>query len=333
MNLKQMIDRSEEYDTHKADQVERVDAVRFVPSGIALPDSLFGGAVEYGFTDWALGQVCNKLGPPPTHYIKQCPGWLRAANFEHWRKDLIEQDAEKKWLVRSYDNDCRALLSNEYSTLANTSMLKWADEYTSTLNGGPTHVRPYLDADTMHLKMIFRTQDFGNGKGEWGFGIYLGNGEIGNRRVRALPLIQRHSCDNSIIITEGGTTIVHRFKSEHFIEASVKQGILEGLRMSVEQIDAVWKAAVDEIEDLDKVLAKLCKQKGWDDDTKNRILMGTEGESTVLGAINGISYAAHQQDDPELAVDMETFAGSILVDRNSLFGQATRKIREEITVR
>jgi len=100
----------------------------------------------------------------------------------------------------------------------------------------------------------------------------------------------------------------------------------------VEQIDAVWKAAVDEIEDLGTVLAKLCKQKGWDDDTKNRILMGTEGESTVLGAINGISYAAHQQDDPELAVDMETFAGSILVDRNSLFGQATRNIREEITV-
>jgi hypothetical protein len=238
-------------------------------------------------------------------------------NLEWWRQGLEES---KKWFIRLYGDKCRAILSQEYCPVGNEQMLEWLQEYTA---GYGKLIQSWLDPDTLHIKVIFANQSYGSRKGgTYGFGVYVGNGEIGNRRVRVLPLIQRSACANSIIIAEGGYTQVHRFRTPLMVEAHIREALMDSLRVATERIDDLWKAAMDELPDFTTVVANLCKAKGLSPEVKDKVLLGSEGAQTRLGVINGLTWAAHEQPDVELRIDMETLAGGILVNRDTLFGRA-----------
>jgi len=48
--------------------------------------------------------------------------------------------------------------------------------------------------------------------------------------------------------------------------------------------------------------------------------MGSEGQETRMGLVNGISFAAHHLGSADDANRMEALAGAILVNPDSLFG-------------
>jgi hypothetical protein len=84
------------------------------------------------------------------------------------------------------------------------------------------------------------------------------------------------------------------------------------------------------------VIAGLCKQYGWGEDTKTRIAVGTEGRETRFGLINGITWAAHEVKNADEQSDYEIIGGSILLAPDSVFHNAAyagRREREEVRVR
>ena len=176
-------------------------------------------------------------------------------------------------------------------------------------------IRPWVDADTLHLKICVADDQGGN----YGIGAYVGNGETGNRAIRVAPFIQRHACTNSIIWVEGGWEQRHYRVTPAFIFGAIKEKLGQAIGMATELLEHLVRAEMDKIDDFGVMVERLCKEKGLNQGTRDLVLMGSERAQTRLGLVNGLSYAAHQVGDPELAIDLESMAGAILVGRNSLF--------------
>ena len=90
-------------------------------------------------------------------------------------------------------------------------------------------------------------------------------------------------------------------------------------------------AEEEQIPDFEAVLSGLARQHGWAQPVHSAVLIGTEGNTTRAGIVNGITYAAHRAvEHPNDQVDMEILGGAILTAPDSLFTQAARAHRREM---
>jgi hypothetical protein len=271
--------------------------------------------------DWAFRQMCAKLGPAvygkgsnkglPAEYLQAIPADLRATVLNRH----VKVDLGKTWMARGYDGDCRAILSGDYARVSNAAVLEAVQaiiEKEAHNFPGLQWVRPSVTRDDLNLKIVWHTP----GNGNYGIGTYIGNGETGNRKYRVLPMIQRHSCTNSLIFDqemEGGVVGIHR-GSVKTIMTLIKASLVNVFHLSAEAMDRIIEAEATELPDLAEVMAGIGRKFGWDEAILNHALMGTENQNTVAGLANGISFAAHAAvEDPNQQVDMETLAGSVLL--------------------
>ena len=308
-------------DEGKSDETVFTDTTFFhgETADIVLPNTLFRGALEsYPLTPWALSQACQKVGTIPVRYARECPGWLLAENLNHWRKQLPE---DRKWFLRFNNGECRGILSDRYSPLANSELAQYLlDQF----GDGYDIVRPYYDADTLHLKFITMADPDDDA---YAYGVYVGNGEVGNRSLTVAGFVQRHSCTNSIVLTDNRWRVTHvnKTKSEYLL--TVRSWVAEAMQLSMDQRERLAEAALEEVEDFSKVVERLCKQNGLTNEAKDNVLMGSEGQKTTMGLVNGLSWAAHQQEDPELQIDLESLAGKYL-----RYGLQGVEVRQPVTI-
>jgi len=320
MQLVDMIEKSRNLDEGKQDMTTVRSGVVYgeMDGRLALSvDSGFIGMSPYmPMQRRAVIHACGRLSAPPTHYIADvCPPELAAYNMNHWQQTPIKRD--QKWFIRSIKGDgglqeVRACLSEFYSPIANTELLEMVQDFTTGMGGEV--IRGYVDADTLHLKMILFDDETSN----YGFGFYLGNGEVGNRALRVSPLVQRHSCTNSIVVA-GDTYYQKHFRvSPARLRGDIKDELGKALRTAPETLETIVKAEMDAIPDLRDVVAGICKNKGFSEHLIGDILIGTEGRKTRMGLVNGLSYAAHAaaEVDQESRIDMEFFAGAVLQATN-----------------
>lgn len=90
-------------------------------------------------------------------------------------------------------------------------------------------------------------------------------------------------------------------------------------------MNEVAQAMIDDLPDFSDIVSRFTDRKNLGEDIQNNILIGSERQTTRMGLINGITWAAQQQPDHELMVDMQSWAGSILVDKESIFGRAAKR--------
>lgn len=339
--LDNLISESQEYDTHKADYSGYAKDFRFgdYDSFMYPPASVFGSPPPLEPTDWAWNQIFTKLGPAvfgkgsgkslPADYLLAVDPDVRSYNLNR----ALGNANGKEWFVRTYDNRARAVLSQDYATLPNTEVLTTIK---SLLEGeldrfpGVHAYNPFVSADDLSVKIIWKDiPNAGNGGG-FGIGTYFGNGEIGNRKFKGLPLIKRNSCDNSTIVdTERhGFSFVHRGSARSMV-VQLKAMIGDLFRSSAEIVNQMLVAEEDRIDDLATVMSGLAKMNGWDDNFKAQAFIGTEGMNSRAGLVAGISYAAQSLEDPLAQADAEIYSGSILVAPGTLFDRARAYARKE----
>lgn len=253
------------------------------------------------------------------------------------------------WMVRMDGNRVRAVLDGHYPRTWNTKMLEAIIEVLDSedrLGGGFTLDRPYVTADDLHLRGWWDQDD--RGSGNFRVGFYFGNGEIGNRKTVALPMIQRHSCQNSIIATDisvltddkAGVEFTH---SGRLTADAIMIGVLSQMPIilgaSAVLIDRMMKAEAEALPSFTQILDGLAIQYGWNAMQKDLFSVGTEGERTVGAVVNGLTYLAQHagfSEDKVVAYQMD--AGDFLTnpDRKSvtdrLIAQAVagKKIRERV---
>ena len=340
--LQAMLAKSQEFDGHKADYINPAQIHHFNEDArLTVQTQWMNSQVSVApleLTENALRQLCSKLAPSvfgkasgkglPFDYIQAIAPNLRAALFnEHLTR------ASGDWMVRAYDDKARAVLSGHYAAINNTELLDVLEQIV-TSSSAPSSMTKTSEVtpDTLNARIIFRdvtkTDRDGGSKGDWGVGVYIGNGETGNRRLRVLPLIQRHSCQNSIIVDsgKGAVEFVHR-GSVSTKRVLVRSAMAEVFPWAAKLLDKMIAAEEQFIPDFAEVLDGLAEQYHWDEETKIKVAMGTEGKETRAGLVNGITFAAKEQKDPDSIADMEILGGGILVAPDSVFSKAVRVAR------
>lgn len=325
--IKQLFEQSSQQDLHKHDHIAFASQLEFGEDGrLRVPRTFAGEIQPLEPTEWAWGQLFSKLGPTvfgrgshktlPSDYLLAIPRDLLATNL-----NTHLQKTNRKWMVRAYDNRARAVLDHRYPTIQNTELLEIIN---TMLDDNAANfpdlkvVRPSVSPDDLNIKTVWKDIQGRN----YGIGVYVGNGEVGNRRLRVLPLIQRHSCTNSIISdTENGLSLVHRGSSAA-MRVQLKAAFSNIFHASAELVERMIEAEEERIPDFADVIQGLSVQYGWSEDVTSSVLIGTENQQTRAGIVNGISWAAHDAvQDANGQADLEVLAGRILVSPNSLFSR------------
>lgn len=338
--LEQLLDKSLAYDSKKSDYTFPKEEVFFdgdcnivVPTGgwDAILEGNGGGSTRLPLTDWALSQVCDKLGPPPASYMRNCPPELRARNLEHWRTNPTKDG--RPWFIREYEGKCRAILSDAYTPIPNSRYLK---ALIDVVEDTPYEIsRPYVDPDRMFVRLCVQTSNLSNlgpdekGKGgNYGIGFQSSNGETGGHMLYLRPYTKRISCDNSIIYDDERLEIKHIHHTPSFVFGAIKEWAGKALRIAQDRLDKIVEAELERIPSFGSVVAKLAENNKWNDDTKNLIMIGCEGNQSRMGLVNGISYAGRwlEDADPEESLALELFSGAVLMNEKNFVTQLAANV-------
>jgi hypothetical protein len=289
----------------------------------AITGSLTNKESTFELTDWSLSQVCNKLGPTPLAYMRACPPNLRATNLNHWLANPHNNGGD--WFIRTDGERVRAVLSTQYTPIANTQVLQSAVDVIGDVKHRLS--RPVVTPDYMNLTILVNENGGHGPDGNYGIGARITNGETGNRAVRVDPVIKRDSCDNSIAITDGGWEQRHVHVSPAFIFGAIKEKLGMAVRLSVEALDAIVRAEAINIPNFGDVVDELARDKGLTEATADLIKVGSEGALNRMGIVNGLSFAAKEVDDHDLTYELENLAGAILVQGDNVFAQRVMEVQ------
>ncbi len=339
MNVQNLLEMSVEQDGHKSDyNTHPTRGISFDQNSVMQVTA--GGLWETSTValqpnDWAWRQMFSKLSASvygkgvnktlPADYLLALRPDLRA----HVLNDHLHNYPNGEWFIRAYDDTCRAILSNQYASIPNTELLAILDKITNETKA-PSHLTKSssVTPDSLNVRIIWKDvqrPDNGRGNGGWGIGVAITNGETGQRKLRGMPLLQRHSCDNSIIVDTN--TMGFEFSHRGSVTTKmlvVKSAMQEILPFSANLLETMIAADEQHIPDFTDVLNGLAIQYGWDEKTCTAVACGTEGRDTRAAIVNGVTFAAHSIESPDERMDMEILGGKILVAPDSIFGQAAR---------
>jgi hypothetical protein len=339
--LQTLIERSEEYDQLKADYSEKAryfhfdEQARIVPPGVAGFSSL-----PLTVSDHALTQICAKLGPAvfgkgsqkslPRDYLQAIAPDLRAENLNRH----IANTNGNSWMVRAYKETARAVLAGDYpggrdinGDFDNTQYLKivqsFLDEIDHSKFPGLKIARSSVTEDDLNIRIIWKNDPRGGAGRGYGLGTAIINGETGLRKLKIPSLIQRHSCENSIVVDADGESFafIHR-GSFAALRTQFKAAIGKALQIGANALDKMLAAEEEQIPDFYNVLEGLAEKHNWPREIAMTVAEGTEGQHTRAGIVNGVTWAAHTIfDDPNDQMEMETLGGQLLYAPANLFTQ------------
>lgn len=305
--------------------------------------------LNYTLTDHAWSQLGGRLGPIlfgsgkarsiPNPWMVASAGHKDSAvrgAFAGYMNTLVA-NYPKPWLIRTYKDQCRAILTNRYAIIDNVELLRIAakslDIQTTSMNleqveFGYTRMNPdWLVLDAI-LKGI-NPNDLDDPGGElgdimggnpYGLGVRIKNNEIGSGSLSVATLLKRSSCNNSIVIADTA------YKARHIglrtaLLNDVTVAIGQAMMLGVEAMSQFMKARTLAIPNFHFRVDELIKEMGWSTETGHALRSGTEGQETMYGMINGISAAAQTIENPETRESAEELAGSLLVNPVKTFGR------------
>lgn len=284
-----------------------------------------------------FGQMCGKLGKEVMKAIpnkKQVPSdFLLYAVDPDIRAELmkrfVSQMGEEKWFIRTYEDHVRSVLSEGYGVFDNHEILETlldmvnAPENEDLRNRGQV-VRSFVTPDELHVKVIVPNVHRSDKGGPYGVGFYVGNGETGNVTIRFYPVIQRHSCTNSIITERDGFREFHKgdIATKRIL---FKSNMLNAFGNSGDTLKRMLVAEEEKLPSFTDILIGMAKEHGWSEKERMTVMQGTEGQQTRAGIVNGVTYAAHKlHGTSERAIDMEILGGRLLDAKGTIFDRAAR---------
>jgi hypothetical protein len=256
--------------------------------------------------------------------------------------DLLPQIESKGLLIRTEAKNIRAILTDRYGIVDNSQVLNAVREIlVATGDQMPdlTIVKSSVDRDRLDMRIVFKNPKITNpelapqgetrrgdiGNRPYGFGVYVGNEETGRGGMSVKTLAQRNGCTNSIIIESKENIQLRHLGETQVLLGRLQQSFADILPIGAQVLNRIYEVTNKALPNLADVLNGLSKSYGWDDDAQSQILIGTEGQETVMGLVNGVSFAASKIEDSAKRVEMEIQAGAILTANDSLFARAAQQ--------
>ena len=257
--------------------------------------------------------------------------------------DLLPQVESKGLLIRAHGKDIRAVLTDKYGVVDNTAVMTGIREIlveTAKDLQDLRIVNSVVDRDRLDLRVVFSEPKTNNpndptAQGEtrrhdprggqpYGLGAFVTNEETGRGGLAVKALVWRGQCTNSIIVNTAQTVNLRHIGQTNVLLGRMQQAFADALPVAAQTLNRVYEVSNKALPNLTDVLSGLAKQYNWSEETSKQVLIGTEGQETVLGLVNGVSYAASKLETSADQVEMETQAGAILVAPESLFARAAR---------
>lgn len=327
----EMLDSSTKFDGEKQDFSSHENTFRFddkcqLEATHKLMRVAQGG---YTMTKHAVSQLASKLGqvafPRTSKSLPTDALMAWQAMFPAETAALLNRHLEKKsdMYLRTYGTSARAILSTQYVDFPNTRLLQMVNDalpLAETSLGQIGNVQMgkafcVVTPDYLHARISLA--NVMTDEGEYRLGVYIGNDEVGNGRLRVLPGIQRTSCQNSLAFDyDTGLSLIHR--GIQSLNANiVAAAILNSFKIGMENLNVLLKAREIEVPKIEDEITKLAKQYNWSLGIQNAVVFGTEGNGTLFGLVNGITYAAHEKmDNDDSRISLELLAGKVLIERS-----------------
>lgn len=303
--------------------------------GLGIAPQGNGGDNEYPLTENALSQVLEKLSPAGKNYLASLPPHLLAKNLNYLLGELAQNPSNRRsdgWLVRVYNDKVRAVLSSKhYYPFLNSQLLQATVDVMGNDGMALPHnlVRPVVTHDQMYLKVIFRENkgnDGGTNEGNnYGFGFCMVSEETGNGRVGLYPVIQRHSCTNSIVMQEGGWGLTHSQvmakdkQSQGFIFSMVRESIANVLKFSAEKRTQIHMAQYENVAfSFQAMVTGIASRYGLTLEQQSMFSTETEyrgGTVNAMHIVNGLSGMAKHIEEAK-QFDFEQLAGELFLHPN-----------------
>lgn len=288
------------------------------------------GMGYYGITDYAHGQIANKLGIPKKYYDKiRCISGLRSYNVNSWMTMKNEEQ-----FVRILDGNIRAFLSNRFRPIDNAFIFK---AFEPTLLEHPearikatclTEKRMYIQVIFPSIQQVIDVGDIVQA------GVTLSNSEVGAGAVDIKSMVWRLKCKNGMI----GSSVMRKYHvgrrmgseegdydvfQDDTIKAELKayQKKLRDLfhkaiseSILAEQVDQMRLAKEDRIEKPMTFTQNITKHMDFSFKDSEAVLsnMTEEGQLNRYGFANGTSYLAHKTENRDMQYDYEKKAHVIL---------------------
>ena len=282
-------------------------------------------------TEYALGQLCNKLGIPSA-YMQRClnagktfyeddePNVFNALavhNLSTW----TNQYKGSSVLVRNYQDKVRGVLSSRYSICDTPTIL---DVIGDSLPVDDYKIKGYyLSPERFHLRLVGDKLDIPNE--DLFSGIQIDSSDVGRSTLVVHYMIYKQVCTNGLVVSRGDGIL---FKQKHL--SIDPQTFKSGLSASLENIPTLnkWaKITIEEAMTKDEVdfdhlssdqmkdlIDKVKSLTSFDDKTcKETIeLMRTNYTPNRWGMINAITEIA-QNYTLERRLELEKIAGGVLI--------------------
>lgn len=265
------------------------------------------------------------------------------AQFAIILNDLLPQIESKGLIVRTEAKAIRAILTDKYGIVDNTQVLNSIREV--LMQSAPDLkdlriVNSVIDRDRLDLRVVFSEPKVKNPEvapqGDtrrndprdnrpYGLGVFVSNEETGRGGLNVKALIWRGMCTNSIIVNTQQSIALRHIGETQVLLGRLQQAFADALPVAAQTLNRIYEVSNKALPNLTDVLSGLAKQYSWDDGTMQQVLIGTEGQETVMGLVNGVSFAASKIEDSAQRVEMETQAGNILVANDSLFARAAQQ--------
>lgn len=208
--------------------------------------------------------------------------------------------SSSKWFIRANGETARAILSERYAPIPNTDVLKATQEIIGALDH--ELIRPVVTPDNIYVKIKIadvdpRTLPFvdEDEKNNYGVGIMVSNDEIGKGSLRAIPMIQRTSCKNSFVLrrNEFALEMRHQYYSPGLMRGRLQDAIGRALKVGMDTMNDIHEAMKTNIPNIADVLDQIGAKYRLSSEVVDAAKIGTEGQRTRMGVVNGLSFAAH----------------------------------------
>lgn len=289
------------------------------------------GPAPLYMTAHALGQMASRLGIKygraffgnnptlPQHVIADTLNHFTAAN------------PDKEFLIRQFSGNIHGVLGHNYlimdhSWLVQQGLFFLTDPNTGALRGHRV-TRSNISPDYMCVDVIFHEfNPNGGSDGTYGLGFSLRNGTVGNASAGVVGLTKRGACDNAIRERRSEWTLRHVGSTDLLAtrEVLIITALVEATHASVELAEGMIRARKQRLPNVFDVIGDLLESQKLSLDLAPIVGAGTEGENTLAGLINGLTFATHHESAkdliaPETAEDIEALAGAFV--RNHADGE------------
>jgi len=336
--LSELIEVSKGYDAEKRNEVVHGYQMAF-GAGLHLTTPTMA---DLELTDHAWGHLYEKLGPVvfgkgstrrlPVDYLNALPDEVAAMllNFH------LGKANGHGFLVRTYKNNCRAVLGGRSPILDNTDCLETLQNVLSDPANdypGSFFTRSNITPDNMLIRQCWinlHKEDPGN-HGQLYAGVLMKNSEVGDGRIEVYGFGWNGGCENSTIFGEG-ISITHQYRTdraESWLKTQILAAMIKIAGTLPEYAEKLWDAQYRKLPGLAAIIGELAQVHKWDTEFTTKVAAGSAGQETVLGLINGITFAARGEEDLDTQFRWEKLAGAYLMDDSGLFALAEKVAKDE----